>query len=143
MANKFTQAQRDNWVDIQMQKAEEIANGEAIVYEPPVDLELDTYEEQIAAKEEEDRYLHEHPPADHEEYIRQANLITADLNSLRELEQQRQGRNEMRIEAARATHEAAKTAHKQTLDAIRTDELTAIGFKPPFDEREGISSEVE
>ena len=138
MALKFSQAQRDAWVDLQMQKAEIIEAQEANVYQEPDDLETESYADAIAAKEEEARALFEAPTTDLEEYRRQADILKAQLNTLKEREQQREGRNEMKISAAIATHEAVKVAHAEAIAALRETERTTIGFKPPFDERETV-----
>lgn len=138
MALKFTQEQRDAWVDLQMQKAEIIEAQEANVYQEPDDLETESLAPDIEAKEEEMRALFDAPTTDIEEYRRQADILKAELNTLREQEQQRQGRNDMKIAAAIATHEAVKVAHAEAIAALRETERTTIGFKPPFDERETV-----
>lgn len=135
MATKFTQTQRDAWVDLQMQKAEIIETLEATVYTDPADLETESYADAIAAKEEEARILFEQPTTDREEYIRQADILKAQLNTLKEQEQQRVGRNEMKVRAAQAAHEATKAAHEASIIALRETEKTTIGFKPPYTER--------
>jgi hypothetical protein len=135
MAQKFTDVQRAAWVDLQMQKAEILETIEATVYTDPEDLETESYADAIAAKEEEMRALFEAPTTDLEEYRRHADALKAELNTLREHEQQRQGRNEMKVAAAVTAHEATKTAHEASILALREEEKTAIGFKPPYEER--------
>lgn len=135
MAQKFTTEQRAAWVDLQMQKAEILETIEATVYADPEDLETESFADAIVAKEEEARALFEAPTTDLEEYRRQADIIKADLNTLKEQEQQRQGRNEMKVQAAVSAHEATKAAHEESITALREEEKATIGFKPPYDER--------
>lgn len=135
MATKFSQTQRDEWVDLQMQKAELLETLETTVYADPEDLETESLAPAIEAKEEEMRILFEAPTTDLEEYRRQADALKAQLNTLREQEDQRVGRNEMKIAAAVATHEATKAAHEESILALRETEKVTIGFKPNFEER--------
>ena len=136
MARKFTDAQRADWTDLQMQKAELLETLEATVYAEPTDLETESLAPAIAAKEVEMRALFEAPTTDLEEYRRQADALKAQLNTLKEQEQQRVGRNEMKIAAAVAAHEATKASHEAAITALRATEKATIGFKPPYNERE-------
>ena len=136
MALKYTQTQRDEWVDLQMQKAAALDELDATVYADPVDLEPATNDAAIAEKRADLRKLFEDETLSRDEYVRLANAKQAELNTLLEQDQQREGRNEMKTMAARATFEAVRATKAAVVESLKTTEKEKY-WKPPFEERKG------
>lgn len=136
MALKYTQTQRDEWVDLQMQKAAALDELDATVYADPVDLEPATNDAAIAEKRADLRKLFEDETLSRDEYVKLANAKQAELNTLLEQDQQREDRNEMKRNAAKATFETARAAKEKVVADLKTTEKEKY-WKPPFEERKG------
>jgi len=133
MALKYTQTQRDEWVDLQMQKAAALDELDETVYTDPKDLEPATNAAAIAEKRADLRKLFEDETLSRDEL---ANAKQAELNTLLEQDQQREGRNEMKKAAAQATFEMARAAKEAAVETLRAAEKEKF-FTPPFEERKG------
>lgn len=136
MALKYTQTQRDEWVDLQMQKAAALDELDETVYTDPKDLEPATNAAAIAEKRADLRKLFEDETLSRDEYVKLANAKQAELNTLLEQDQQREGRNEMKKAAAQATFEMARAAKEAAVETLRAAEKEKF-FTPPFEERKG------
>jgi len=134
MALKYTQTQRDEWVDLQMQKAAALDELDETVYTDPKDLEPATNAAAIAEKRADLRKLFEDETLSRDEYVKLANAKQAELNTLLEQDQQREGRNEMKKAAAQATFEMARAAKEAAVETLRAAEKEKF-FTPPFEER--------
>lgn len=138
MALKYTQTERDEWVDLQMQKAAALDELDATVYADPVDLEPATNDAAIAEKRADLRKLFEDETLSRDEYVRLANAKQAELNTLLEQDQQREGRNDVKRRAAQAAFETARAAKEAAVETLRAAEKEKY-WKPPFEERKGGS----
>jgi hypothetical protein len=136
MALTYTQAQRDEWVDLQMQKAAALDELDSTVYTEPADLEPAQNAAAIAQKRAELRKLFEDETLSRDEYVKLANAKQAELNTLLEQDQQREGRNEVKRRAAQAAFETARAAKEKEVDDLKTTERGKY-WKPPFEERKG------
>lgn len=136
MALKYTRTQRDEWVDLQMQKAAALDELDETVYTDPKDLEPATNAAAIAEKRADLRKLFEDETLSRDEYVKLANAKQAELNTLLEQDQQREGRNEMKKAAAQATFEMARAAKEAAVETLRAAEKEKF-FTPPFEERKG------
>lgn len=140
MALTYTQAQRDEWVDLQMQKAAALDELDSTVYTEPADLEPAQNAAAIAQKRAELRKLFEDETLSRDEYVKLANAKQAELNTLLEQDQQREGRNDMKRAVAQATFETARAAKEAALESLKAIEKAIEKekyFKPPFEERTG------
>lgn len=128
MALKYTQAQRDAWVDLQMQRSEAATKLEDAVYIEPITLEKTSLEPEIEIKRKELAELFAKPTTDRDAYIKAANTLQASLNTLLEQEQQRIDRNDVKVRAVQIAVDTTRTTHEATLETLKSLEKTMLGL---------------
>lgn len=142
MATKFTQAQREEWIDIQMRKAEVLEALDALEVVEPEDIEaskqgdIDTIEAQILAiYEEKQARANSDNPMSREEYTSRTEPLIAQKIPLMEQEEQLKARNEMRRRNAQRAFESAKETKMEEIETLKVGEKATFKFTPPFEEK--------
>lgn len=142
MATKFTQAQRDEWIDIQMQKAEVLEALDALEVVEPTDIEasrqgeIDEVEAQILAiYEEKQARANSDDPMSREEYTSRTEPLIAQKIPIMEQEEQLKARNEMRWGNAQRAYETAKGTKQEEIETLKVGEKETFKFTPPFTEK--------
>lgn len=142
MATKFTQAQRDEWIDIQMRKAEVLEALDALEVVEPVDIEasrqeeIDTVEAQIVEiYEEKQARANSDNPMSREEYVSRTEPLIRQKIPIMEQEEQLKARNEMRWGNAHRAFETAKATKMEEIKTLKVGEKETFKFTPPFTEK--------
>ena len=142
MATKFTQAQRDEWIDIQMRKAEVLEALDALEVVEPVDIEASRQEEIDAVEaqiveiyEEKQARANSDNPMSREEYVSRTEPLIRQKIPIMEQEEQLKARNEMRWGNAHRAFETAKTTKMEEIKTLKVGEKATFKFTPPFEEK--------
>ena len=142
MATKFTQAQRDKWIDVQMQKAEVLEALDALEVVEPTDIEaskqgeIDSIEAQILEiYEEKQARANSENPMSREEYTSRTDPLIRQKIPIMEQEEQLQARNEMRWGNAHRAFETAKATKQEEIETLKVGEKATFKFTPPFTEK--------
>lgn len=142
MATKFTQAQRDEWIDIQMRKAEVLEALDALEVVGPVDIEASRQEEIDAVEariieiyEEKQARANSDNPMSREEYVSRTEPLIRQKIPIMEQEEQLKARNEMRWGNAHRAFEEAKTTKMEEIKTLKVGEKETFKFTPPFTEK--------
>lgn len=142
MATKFTQAQRDEWIDIQMQKAEVLEAIDVLEVVEPVDIEASRQEEIDAVEaqiveiyEEKQARANSDNPMSREEYVSRTEPLIRQKIPIMEQEEQLKARNEMRWGNAQRAFEEAKTTKMEEIKTLKVGEKETFKFTPPFTEK--------
>lgn len=142
MATKFTQAQRDEWIDIQMRKAEVLEALDALEVVEPVDIEASRQEEIDAVEaqiveiyEEKQARANSDNPMSREEYVSRTEPLIRQKIPIMEQEEQLKARNEMRWGNAHRAFETAKATKQEEIETLKVNEKAAFKFTPPFEEK--------
>jgi len=142
MVNKFTQEQRNEWIDLQMQKAEVLEALDTLEVVPPEDIEetLDADIEEVTATllaiyEEKQARAGTDNPMSREEYIERTAAPQQQRVTLMESNEQIVARNEMRWGNAHRAHETAKEEKQAEIASLKITEKAVFQFTPPFEEK--------
>jgi hypothetical protein len=142
MATKFTQAQRDEWIDIQMRKAEVLEALDALEVVEPVDIEASRQEEIDAVEaqiveiyEEKQARANSDNPMSREEYVSRTEPLIRQKIPIMEQEEQLKARNEMRWGNAHRAFETAKATKMEEIKTLKVGEKETFKFTPPFTEK--------